>query len=122
MKRNTVNGACNENVSFMVHITKKLPVLVTIIDMVLTKQEAMAGATLIFLTSPGKITRQLLEEKVALKRAEGSAIRRCLRRILITMNVNLVESLSSNHFVLLAGGCLKKKLIKIKFLHLSLLG
>ena len=63
-----------------------------------------------------------MEEKVALKRVEGSAIRRCLRRILITMNVNLVESLSSNHFVLLAGGCLKKKLIKIKFLHLSLLG
>ena len=78
MKRNTVNGACNENVSFMVHITKRLPVLVTTLDMVLTKQEAMAGATLIFLTSPGKITRQLLEEKVALKRAEGSAIRRCL--------------------------------------------
>lgn len=99
MKRNTVNGACNENFSFMVHITKKLPVLVTILDMVLTKQEAMAGVTLIFLTSPGKITRQLLEEKVAEKRAEGSAIRRCLRRILITMNVNLVESLSSNHFV-----------------------
>lgn len=104
MKRNTVNGACNENVSFMVHITKRLPVLVTILDMVLTKQEAMAGATLILLTSPGKITRQLLEEKVALKRA----VRRCLGRILITMNVNLVESLSSNHFVLLAGGCLKK--------------
>ena len=108
MKRNTVNGACNENVSFMVHITKRLPVLVTILDMVLTKQEAMAGATFIFLTSPGKITRQLLEEKVALKRAEGSVIRRCLGRILITMNVNLVESLSSNHFVLLAGDCLKK--------------
>ena len=48
MKRNTVNGACNENVSFIVHITKKLPVLVKILDMVLTKQEAMAGATLIF--------------------------------------------------------------------------